>query len=428
MTRKNEIILSKIRRVLSAFLVALFFFGASGACSQSDQSAISRKPQQGVTDTEILLGSSLALTGYTGYLGQEALHGTLCYIRWINENGGIHGRTLRLITYDDAYDPPVCLANTQKLIVEDRVFALFSYLGTPTTLKILPLVENAGIPLIAPLSGANAFREPFNPWVINVRASYYQETEAAVRHLVEDLGIRNIAVLYQCDAYGFDGLTGTELALRKFHLTPVARSSYLPGTSDVEGALERIAASGAGAVVMIGTYEPCVRFISLAQERGFHPVFYGISFIGAERLAQRLDGAFRGTVILSQVAPSPEHLLSQDAPDNAATSYIDLMKRYFPEEAPTFVGFEGFINAVTLVEGLKRAGRNPTRESLIHGIESIRDYPLGPDTLLSFSATDHQGMDRVYFTYLENDSFIPVKNWSVFKESIGRSVIPGNGP
>ncbi len=396
--------------------VALVGAFALAGCNKQDATKIPLEPTPGVTETEVLLGSSLALEGHASYLGTQTLRGFLSYFRDVNERGGIHGRTIRVIAYDDSYDPPKCLANTQRLIVEDRVFALFSYVGTPTTVKILPLVDEARIPLLGMFTGANALREPLSRYVINVRASYYEETGAAVNHLVRDLGIRKTAVFYQYDAYGFDGLTGMELALERFGLTPVARGSYIRGTLDVEEGLQRILASGAEAVCMIGTYEPCAKFIRLAHQQGFNPVYYLVSFVGAEELARRLE-ASEATVIMSQVVPPPEIQSSSDLPETVS-EYVGLLKRHFPGDKPNFVGLEGFINAKVLVEGLVRAGRNLTREGFIDAIESIHDYPLFPDTRLSFSPTDHQGLDRVYFTRLRAGQFVLINDWQQIRKDL----------
>ncbi len=408
--RRAVFLLSEVLVILCALL----------ACQRSPVSDAPGRSTPGVTDTEIVLGSSLALQGHASYLGIQTLRGYTCYIKHINEMGGVHGRTIRVISYDDSYDPPKCLANTQRLIVEDQVFALFSYVGTPTTVKILPLVEDAKIPLLGMFSGANALREPLNHYVINVRPSYYQETEAAIGHLVEDLQIEKIAVFYQYDAFGFDGLTGMELALKQYGLAPVARGSYIRGTLDVEEGLSKIMASRAEAVVMIGTYEPCAKFIRLARSQGFNPVFYTVSFVGAEELARRLESLGDITVIMSQVVPpvdgpeSPELL-------GSASEYITLLHRYFPEDKPNFVGLEGYINARVLVEGLDRAGRDLTREGFIEAIESIRDFPLLPYTTLSFGPNDHKGLDQVYFTRLVNGSFVLMKDWTVIRDQLERT-------
>ncbi len=393
-------------------LLSVFLFGVG--CHAPDEDTVPGTETQGVSGTEILVGSSLALKGHAGFLGTQTFRGAMCYLNHVNAQGGVHGRTIKVIARDDSYDPPKCLANTQELIINDQVFALFCYVGTPTTVRILPLIEEANIPLLGMFTGANALRDPFNRWLINIRASYYQETRAAVTHLCRDLGLKKIAVFYQYDAYGFDGLTGTELALKEFGLVPVAGGSYNRGTLDVQEGLNKIMNSGAEAVAMIGTYDPCAKFIKMADEMGFRPVFYLVSFVGADELARRLESHRGITVIMSQVVPPPKRknpgsLLIGD------TGYITLLNRYFPEDEPNFVGLEGFINARVFIEGLQRAGRDLTREGFIDAIESIRNFSLGQDINISFSPTDHQGLDRVYFTLLENGEFFLVKDWADIK-------------
>jgi ABC-type branched-subunit amino acid transport system substrate-binding protein len=404
----------------------VFVFACAVACSQGDDGVVIPETTSGVTDHEILLGSSLALKGHAGYLGTQTLRGFMSYIEHVNQKGGIHGRLIKVIAYDDSYDPPICLANTQRLIVEDQVFALFSYVGTPTTLKIIPLVEEAKIPLLGMFTGANALREPLSRYIINVRASYYQETKAAVRHLVQDLNVKKIAVFYQYDSFGFDGLTGMELALKELGLAPVARGSYVRGTLDVEEGVNKIMASRAEAVVMIGTYEPCAKFIKLSNQKGFNPVFYTVSFVGAEELARRLDSNPGRIVIMSQVVPPPEGPEASTLL-GSAVEYVELLKKHFPQDKPNFVGLEGYINARVLVEGLRRAGRELTREGFIQAIESIEHYPLAEGMTLSFSSHDHQGLDSVFFTQLDNGLFVLIKDWMHIRNALRETGVEGYG-
>ncbi|WP_300460440.1 ABC transporter substrate-binding protein [Desulfobacula sp.] len=382
------------------FILSIFFY----SCEDSTDTRITNSRTLGISSDMILIGSSLALGGHAGYLGTQTLHGALAYLNYVNDTGGIHGRKIRLVAYDDGYDPPRCVANTQRLIVQDKVFCLFGYVGTPTTVKIIPLVEDAKIPILGMFTGANALREPLKRYMINVRASYYQETGAAVKHLVEEIKLSKIAVFYQYDVYGFDGLKGTEIALKPYGLVPVATSSYIRGTLDVEEGLEKIMTKGAQAVVMIGTYEPCAKFIRLARLKGFSSVFYNVSFVGADELA-RILGQIDEQIIVTQVVPPPE-ASNIDKDLWGAREYIDLLKKYYPGDDPNFVSLEGYINAKVFVEGLKRAGRDLDREKFIDAIETIRQLDLGIANPLSFNSRDHQGLERVYFTYLKNGKFV----------------------
>ncbi len=388
-------------------LLWLWFWGLAGCSAERTTDRIDTD-RAGIRSDEILVGASLALEGHASYLGVQTLHGALAYLHHINDSGGVYGRRIRVIQYDDGYDPPRCVLNTQRLVIEDKVFALFCYVGTPTTVKVIPLVQEARIPLVGMFTGAQALRDPVHRYLINVRASYYQETGAAVEYLVENQGLKRIAVFYQYDAYGFDGLRGAELALKAYHLVPVATGTYLRGTLNVEDGLEKIMAAEAEAVVMIGTYEPCARFIQLAVSKGFKPTFYNVSFVGANELIRRLGNDAQG-VIITQVVPPPEPMDNGESLWGAA-EYVQRLKKYFPADPPNFVSFEGYVNAKVLVEGLRRAGPQLDRERFIDAIESIQDIDLGIANTLSFSPTDHQGLERVYFTVFENGRFVWLKD------------------
>jgi len=377
----------KILMVLALLLVL--------GCDKGEN-ALFPEVRTGITQDEIRIGSSLALGGHAGYLGSQMLHGAKAYINHINEQGGIHGRKINLIALDDGYDPIRCLYNTQRLILEEKVFSLFCYVGTPTTVRIIPLVNEAKIPLVGMFTGANRLREPINRYLINIRASYYQETKAAVDFFVKEKKFTKIAVFYQYDEYGFDGLRGTEIALKPYGLIPVAKGSYVRGTLDVEAGLEQILVSQAQAVVMIGTYDSCARFIQLAHDKNFSPLFHNVSFVGAKELARRLGPIGEG-VLVTQVVPPPNPG-ENEAVLPGVTQYIDLLKKYYPKSRPSFVGLEGYVNARILVEGLKRAGPKITREGFIQAIESIHQFDLGILNPISFGKNDYQGLDRVYFT------------------------------
>lgn len=395
------------RLCLLAALAALAILAPG--CSDHTAPAPRTGPPVGVSDGNIRVGSSLALTGHAAYLGVQTLRGVKTYLNHVNDQGGVHGRKIEFEALDDGYEPSLCLYNTQKLLVEGDVFALSSYVGTPTTVKILPLVEKGRIPLVGVFSGANALREPFQRYVINVRPSYYQETGQAVNHFVKDLGLKRIAVFYQYDAYGLDGLRGAEIALQRFDLTPVAKGSYIRGTLDVAQGLNKIMAAEPEAVVMIGTSEPCARFIRWAKERKTDVLFYNVSFVGGEELAKLLGPQGEG-VIVSQVVPPPELPETQDMLFDVK-EYKTLSEKYFPGEDLSSVSLEGFYNAFVLVEGLRLAGRDLDRERFIAAVETIAKRPLGPDNELSFSPEDHQGMDKVYFTAISRGKLKLITDW-----------------
>jgi branched-chain amino acid transport system substrate-binding protein len=389
------------------FLLLFCCMSACFSCTSPPRNDLVSDNSSGVTTDEIRIGSSLALKGHAGYLGTQMLQGAMSYILHINNQGGLHGRKIRLISLDDGYDPTRCLYNTQKLILEEEVFALFCYVGTPTTVRIIPLVNEAKIPLVGMFTGANRLRSPVNPFLINIRASYYQETRAAVDYMVQTKGFDRVAVFYQYDEYGFDGLRGTELALKKYGLIPVAKGSYVRGTLEVEAGLEKIMASGAQAVVMIGTYDPCAKFIILARRSGFFPLFHNVSFVGSKELARRLGHDGEG-VIVSQVVPPPTPDTKNPALPGVA-EYGRLLALHYPDTRPSFVGLEGYLNARILCEGLRRAGRNLTRKQFLQAIASIDDYDPGIQNPVSFGTREYQGLNHVYLTVIKDGDLVLIK-------------------
>jgi ABC-type branched-subunit amino acid transport system substrate-binding protein len=408
-------------------IAALVLVCALAACSGASAPEAETSPVPGVTADAVTIGSSLPLTGHASYLGKQTLFGAQAYINAVNDAGGVAGRKIKLLALDDGYDPPRCVANTQHLIVEDRAFCLFSYVGTPTTVKIIPLLEEARIPLVGSFTGADALRSPFRRYIVNIRASYYQETAAAVEHLVKDLDLDRVAVFYQYDAYGFDGLKGTEMALRSHALTPVARGSYIRGTMDVEEGLGRILETSPQAVVMIGTYGPCAKAIKLARARGFKGLFYAVSFVGADEIARILGPGDESQLIMSQVVPPPD-LPESGALLDGVAEYAGLLARYYPEERPNVVGLEGFINAKVLVEGLRRTGRDLTREGFLDALESIVDFSVGIASPVNFDKTRHQGLERVYFTRFDRGRFHMVTDWGRIKEALAAAGSPDAVP
>src|SRR5882724_13189489 len=256
----------------------------------------------GVSSDRILFGQAAALSGPSSALGQGMREGILAAFAEINAKGGVHGRKLKLISRDDGYDPDRSVAQTVKLIEEDKVFALIGAVGTPTTTATVPIAKAKNVPVIGPFTGAGFLRAPDLPNVVNIRASYGAEAEAWIKHLTEDLHLKNIAIFYQDDSFGRDGLVGVKLALEKRGLELTAEGTFERNTKAVGSALRTLKRAEPEAVVMVGTYGPCAEFIKLAHKNGFRPTFVNISFVGANALAKALGSEGSG-VIVSQVVP-----------------------------------------------------------------------------------------------------------------------------
>jgi len=348
---------------------------------------------QGVTDSQIVLGQSVALSGPAEELGKDMQFGASLYFNHVNKQGGVNGRKIVLKTLDDGYESTRAAANTKKLIEEEKVFALFGYVGTPTSQASLPIFTEAKVPFIGPFTGAELLRNPFNRYVFNVRASYFDETEAIVQHLTA-MSVDKIAIFYQNDAYGQAGLAGVERALKKRNLELIARGTVERNTVDVAKAVDTIKKANPQAVVMISAYKSCAAFITTMKKAGASPTFWNVSFVGSKALAKELAQDGRG-VQISQVVPFPW--------DNS----IPIVKEYRAlldeaKGAPGFGTLEGFIAAKVTVEGFKRAGKGLNRESFIKALESINGVDMG-GFKVSFAADNHSASKFVDLTIISRD-------------------------
>ncbi|MEP7068045.1 MAG: ABC transporter substrate-binding protein [Usitatibacter sp.] len=366
-----------LRAILSSFLLA--FAASAGA--------------QGVSDSQIVLGQSVALSGPAQQLGLDMQQGASLYFNVVNAHGGVNGRKIVLKTLDDGYESARAAENTRKLINEEKVFALFGYVGTPTSQASLPIFTEARVPFVGPFTGAELLRNPVNPYVFNVRASYFDETEAIVQHLTA-MSVNRIAVFYQNDAYGQAGLTGVERALKKRNLEVVAKGTVERNTVEVKKAIEDINKAVPQAVVMISAYKSCAAFIRNMKKAGANPTFWNVSFVGSKALAKELEKEGRG-VQISQVVPFP-----WDGSVPVVREYQKLIAEAKAE--PGFGTLEGYIAAKVMVEGLRRAGRNLTRESFIRAMESIQEYDVG-GFKVNFGPGKRSGSQFVDLTIISRD-------------------------
>ncbi len=317
----------------------------------------------------LVLGQSAAFTGPAAQLGIQMHRGAKVYFDAVNASGGINGQTVDLRTMDDGYEPDRCKANTEKLIQGDA-FALFGYVGTPTCLAALPLVNEARIPFFGPFTGAEALRDPFSRWVFHVRASYYDETALIVRHLT-NLGLKRIAVFYQNDSYGQAGLNGMKRALAAQKLEPIALGTVERNSVDVAQAVAEIVPKMPEAIVQISAYKSCAAFIRAARKARFGAMFINVSFVGTQALADELGREARG-VMVSQVMPYPFATTTA-----ISREYLEAVRKAGPEVKPNYSSMEGFMAAKVLTEGLRRSPRYPSRDALVAALESIRATSFG---------------------------------------------------
>ena len=361
-----------------------------------NSSLAAQSEAEGVFPDSIVFGQSAAFTGPTSELGSNMRLGILAAFEEANRRGGIQGRMLRLRSRDDGYEPEAASDNTHALIAEG-VFGLVGAVGTPTSTAAEPVATAGGVPYIGPFTGAEFLRERHD-FVVNLRASYFQETEEMVERLTTDLGYTRFAVLYQDDNYGNAGLTGVRRALGRRDMVLVAEGAYVRNTTAVKRALLDIREGNPQAVIIIGAYQPAATFIRWARRIGVNAVFVNISFVGSNSLLNELGTAGEG-VVVTQVVPFP-----QDTSVPVVARYHESLEMVDADSSPGFVSLEGYLAGLLIVEGLDRTGPEPTRESFLRTLREAGPIDLGGFEV-EYGLRDNQGSDRVFLTRIQAGRF-----------------------
>ncbi len=347
--------------------------------------------ESGVSDSTIVVGQSVPLSGPSLELGTEMKLGIQAYFDQINAQGGVNGRRLELKTLDDGYEPERATANTRQLIEKDGVFALLGYIGTATSMAALQVSNPAKVPFVGAFTGSDALRAPTGRYVFNIRASYGEEAEKIVEQFTA-LNVSRIAVVYQNDAFGKAVLNGVEKAMAKRDLKLLGSATVERNSLNVGPSVKALAPLKPDMVIIALPYKSAAALINATRADGMAPQFYTVSFVGPMALSKEL-GANGAGVGVTQVAPFP---WSISAP------VVREYQKAIGKAEPSYVSLEGYIAAKVFVEGIKRAGRDLTREKLIGGLEGMRNYDAGGYPV-SFSPSDHNGSSFVELTVLRRD-------------------------
>ena len=356
----------------------------------------------GVTADQILVGQTAALSGPSEALGKGMQAGLQTAFDEVNAAGGVNGRKLVLTSLDDGYEPARAAANAKALIEQDGVFALIGTVGTPTTAQVVPICDASGAPLVGPFTGAASFRTPFNPRIVNLRASYGQEIERLVALLVDGRDLRKIACFFQNDLYGQAGLKALQIALKKRNLEPVAMGSYERNTTNVADAALAISKAQPDAVVMVGAYSACAEYIRQSHKLGLtEALFCNISFVGTKALLRALGPEAEG-IYISQVVPSA---VSAQLP--VVEQYHAALKKYSPQSEPDWISLEGYLVGRLFATLAKASGEVPTRESFLAAVHGPA-VDLG-GFLVSFPPAGNQGSNQVFLTQIRGGAIVSVK-------------------
>ena len=397
-----------------AFAALVFLLASSLPAGRGVASGPARGPVPAGRPAPIVIGVSSVQSGPSRFLGQKLLRGARAYFNTVNALGGVHGRRISLVVRDDRYEPDPAVQNTHALIERDKVLFLFGYVGTPTLVRVLPLLryyEKERIVVVGPLTGAEPQRRPpYDRFVFNLRASYHEETRALVRDL-HARGHRRIGYLGQSDAYGKDAEIGVREALAELGLDLVESVTYRRNESastDMTTQVRLLREARADAVIVVGVYGPSAAFIRDARLAGWNVPIASVSFVGAGTMLQALREAsvdlgldLTRDLVSSQVVPSPNDLRYPLVLDYRA---------HTPPDERGFIGLEGWLDAVVVVEALRRAGPDPSRDAFVRGMESLTGWDPGLGLGLQLSPANHQAHHRVWLTRTERGRWISVEN------------------
>ena len=359
-------------------------------------SPLHARAETGVTSDAILFGQAAALEGPSSALGQGMRQGIRAAFAEINAKGGVHGRKLHLVSRDDGYDPDRSVVQTTKLIEEDNIFALIGAVGTPTAIATVPISSARNVPFIGPFTGAEFLRAPELRSVVNIRASYSAEAEAWVKHLTEDLHFTNIAIFYQDDSFGRDGLAGVKRALDKRGMELSAEGTFERNTKFVSSALRIIKRAEPQAVVMIGTYGPCAEFIKLAHKAGFRSDL-------RQRLLRRRQRAGQG----ARRRRRRRHRFPGGA---VSVGHLAQGRRRLPggpkgprsHLSPSFVSLEGYLSGRFAAAALELTGPDPTRAGLLRVVNEVGRFDIS-GSIVTVGPKMQEAPPKVFLTVIQKD-------------------------
>jgi branched-chain amino acid transport system substrate-binding protein len=375
----REHIMPHIIRILVACAAAFLTAGATAA-------------------DDIVIGQVAPLSGVLADTGRDMVLGAKIYFAQVNEHGGIHGRKIKHVVKDDGYQVAETVRLAHEVIDKDGAIALIGFAGTGNVGELLnrKILEQAKIALVAPYTGADALRNPFNPWIFHIRASYSDEAEGIV-HQLSLLNMRRIAVMYQNDPFGKAGLAGVEAAMKKRGLEVVATGAYEKNTDNVADAVKAIATARPQAVIMISVNKSTAAFSKQIRSATAISQLVNISVVNPKEIVRLIGAPDARGIGVAQVMPYP-----YTSPLSVVKEYQQAMKKYAPGIDFSYTSFEEFIGAKVLVEGLRRAGPNPTREKVIQSLESLNAYDVGGFTL-SYSPHNRVGSRFVEITVIGKD-------------------------
>lgn len=378
-------------RKAGALFIAIILISVSLISGCSTVSTKNQVTTRGVSDSEIVIGTIMPLTGPKA--GNSAPgRGLDAYIKYVNDNGGINGRKIKLIMEDDQSQPAQTVARARKLVEEDKVFLLASPLGTEPNLAIRDYLVQHQVPVVAPATGSSQLSNPPNKYYFTLQTNYFGEGGAHVKYAVEQLKDKNIAVAYQNDDAGKEAYEGVKAAAEKYKVQLAGEVSFESTAVNLSAEALKLKNSGASVVMIYSVTKTTANLINEMVKIGYKPqiILWTTAMLGTmfDLAGNNFDG-----MIGSQFLPD----VSFNVPK--VTQAAEIMKKYYPNEPAAYQYFNlvGIANGMVLVEGLKRAGRDLTVDSFIAAMETLKDWDGGLTAPVTYTPTHRQGQNAVIF-------------------------------
>lgn len=358
----------------------------------------------GVTDTEIVVGCSNSFSGPLAFTGEQATKfGVDLYLRAINDAGGVHGRKIRSVYYDDGYRPQDAAANTKKLVEQDKIFAVIAPQGTPPVMATLQYLEENKVPLLFPFQGSPEVRG--RKYVFSGMTLYDRQSRMMIDYLAGTRKVKTFAALYQDDEYGKSFLTSFEKDLARHKTKLVAAESVKRGVTDVSAQIAKLQAAKPEVTFLVLTPGPGAQALKERQKIGWtDTVMVSSGPLTDERYLALAGAAAEGVEGLS-LWPDP---LVSDLP--GVKLYREHMARYFPKNEPNRYSLSGYFAAMLFVEGAKRAGKSLTRDSLVTALESVKGWESGVIPPITIGA-DHETQKQGFWVKVEKGRFKQLTDW-----------------
>ena len=407
--------------------------GLLAACgsSTSSDNGTNTASAPGITATTISIGSTQPLTGRAAPGYSEISAASAAYFQYLNAHGGIFGRTITYTYYDDGYNPTNTASLTRKLILEDKVFALFSALGTPTHQAVVDYINAQHVPDLFVSSGCNCWNDVSNhPYTFGWQPDYTIEGKVLGQYVQQNLGGKKVGYFFQNDEFGLDGVNGLDAQLGASSVPSAARQNYVPTNTNVGPQIAALQASGAQVVVSFSIPAFTALGLLAAAKIGYHPVWV-VSNVGSDvttltGLLKSFSGGKAGGQLLGGMVTDTYLPL----PGDSSNPWISLFKGIHDNHIASLPWdgnvLYGMAQAYTLAQALKAAGRNPTRASLVKSLETAQ-LSGGPGTApLGFSSSNHLGFLGVQVVTIAADGTETTAG-SVYTTSDSGPITPYSG-